>query len=241
MRRRLITLLLAAMGCCFVALPGCDRGPATAGSQPAHRTAARPASSTDSTDQDGPSPSEVARRLQAFHRAGRYSEIDEWVVPESREAVVEFLLAVDEVMASNAGLQAASNERFHGALPRQWDLAFMKDNFGLFSDRIRVFGEAVAGDSATVTIQEGDHLPLRRLVFARGDGRWRYRPDPYPRLMLTELRRLSRILRDIHTSITRGESFEDVHEAFVYRVLPQIGRIHNVPDARAVAATGVTE
>ncbi|MFQ5423801.1 MAG: hypothetical protein ACE5F9_07455 [Phycisphaerae bacterium] len=216
----LLTASLAAMP-----MAGCGHAP-----QPAAAT------NTHAPATTAGSPSDVLRRLHALHRQAAYSKIAELIVPDQRETESDWLLAIDEVLASNTALQDSVAECYRGGMPRYWNLAAIANNLGPFSRRIRILREHITGTTATVTLQEADNVPLVHAHLERVDGQWRYRPETPSTRMPTELRRLARLLRELAESVRKGAPFESIDDAFIFRVRPQLARIEQTIEPTTVAA-----
>lgn len=186
-------------------------------------------------------PSDVANLLQSHHAKRSYSEIAKLVVREKRDATIAALLAIDDVLAANEMLHRTAGARFNGALPGYWNLAVMENNLGPFSTDVNIINERIRNDTAMVTLQEGDNLPLFRAEFELVDGEWLYRPESMPVGRISELKRLARILRDVRESIFEGAAFGSLTDAYRYRVLPQIARIERGAEAGVPVAAAVEE
>jgi hypothetical protein len=211
---RAITLVLCA-GLSPALIAGC-RDSAT----PARAEAAAPPAVASTTPEQ--SPADVAAQLQALHRERDYARIAELVVEDCRAACVELLEAIDGVLDANAALRKTAEQRYRSPLTETWSLAAMEDNIGPFSNRVRLIGQQFKGDTAAVTLQAGDNIPLIHAAFERVGGRWQYRPDPSPAKLTAELCDLARTLRDVENAVERGTPFESYLDAFYYRVLPQM-------------------
>lgn len=170
-------------------------------------------------------PSEVVLLLQRLHREGAYSRLAEHLAEECREPVTDFLLAVGDVVAANQRLSDAVRRRAFESLPPGVDLSVIAENLGPFSRAVTVIREDRFGESASVTIQEGRHVPLVRLNFERRGGTWRYRAAVPSSETIHNLRELARIVGDVAGSVERGLSGIELADAIEYRILPQAGRV----------------
>jgi hypothetical protein len=179
------------------------------------------------------SPADVVVQLQVLHRERDYARIAELVVEDCRAACVELLEAIDGVLDANAALRKTAEQRYRSPLTETWSLATMEDNIGPFSNRVRLIGQQFKGDTAAVTLQAGDNIPLIHAAFERVGGRWQYRPEPSPARLTAELRDLARTLRDVESAVDRGTPFESYLDAFYYRVLPQMVKVVTAKDGDA--------
>lgn len=210
----------------LVGAPGCDRSQTPARAEGGERRI--PADET--TAAGAPSPVAAARRLHALHLARDYDGMADFIVDDRREPTLALLKAIDAVIDAHATLHKAAMAAYD-VVPREtWTLAAMEDNLGPFSTRVRWINQAFKGTTATVTLQEGENIPLVHAAFVFVDGRWRYRPEPTPRRMVAELRVLADVLRDVEQSVRRGAPFESYVDAFMVRVLPQMSRVVTARD-----------
>lgn len=245
MRPSLLTLLIATGAVAGAALAArIWRTPDWAAATPA--TGRRATSPTVSTPVARPlsgdptvtqSPLEAARQMQALHAERAYDRLAARITPDRSQAIVDYLSAVDEVLAADAALHEVVLRVHRVSLPESWNLRVIADNLGLFSTHVKWIGETVDGDRATVTLQEGDHVPLVRAQFERAGGRWLHTPDPPVPATVVELRRLSGVVRDVSRSVEQGASFEELADAFTFRILPQIVRAIQA-ESEPAASTG---
>lgn len=176
-------------------------------------------------DSASTSPARVAALLHEAHVRRDYGRIASWIADSRRQATIDFLRAVDAVLDSHADLRSVARRRFGEATSDPWRLDAMANNLGLFSEDVRLLNQVFTGTTASVTLQEGDHVPLVRAVFEKTDQSWRYRPQATPVAVTPELRRLASILTEITASLEAGATFDQYMDAFQDRVLPQIRRV----------------
>jgi len=166
---------------------------------------------------------EVAQALQAGRLPdGDAGSIFSLVVESRREGLAQLLTAVDGVLSADASLHARVRERLRVSLPESWNLRVIQDNLGLFSTNVRFIGESIDGDKATVTLQEGDHVPLIHARFVRVGGQWQHDPAAVDPGVCEALDRLAAVIRDVETSVEQGAPFESLADAFTFRILPRI-------------------
>ncbi len=189
-----------------------------------------------------PSPAQVAAELQRLFAARDYARLGELLIPERREATIELLRAVAEVLDANAAVQRAAEAAYgEAAIAVSWDLAAMQDNLGVFSARMKLISQRLKGNEAVVTLQEGEHVPLVHAEFVWSDGQWRHQPEPTPRAMVPELRELARILRELGHEVRSGAPIEAYFDAFADRVFPRMARVVTAQDQPSEMARGETE
>jgi len=233
--------------------------PSTAAPQQARASVDQPRGSTAAQScvtQDSPSPSpvsatasasrspaETARLLQTLHQQRDYAAIAPLIVAERRNAMLDLLMSIDDVLSANSELQEAVHGAFGVAVAGLWDLSPMENNLGPFSAQVSIINQSFKGDTATVTLQEGENVPLARVQFDWTGTCWQYHPEATPAQLLPELERLACILREVAESTRHGTSFDACFDAFTQRVFPQMHRIVTAGDDRpqAVAAGGPTD
>jgi hypothetical protein len=186
------------------------------------------------------SPAETALLLQALHQQRDYAAIAPLIVADRRGASLDLLMTIDDVLSANDELQEAVRGVYGSTVSGLWDLSAVENNLGPFSARVVVINQSFKGDSAIVTLQEGDNVPLARAHFDWAEDRWQYRPEVTPAQILPELDILARILRDLAGEAKGGLSFEACFDAFAQRVFPQMHRIIAASEVRSetVAVSG---
>ncbi len=185
------------------------------------------------------SPAELATLLRELHERRDYETIAQCITADRRESAVAILRAIDDVLESDDRLRAAVAARYGGPRFIAWDMSVMRNNLGVFSSEIRVINQTFHGDRATVTLQEGEHVPLVRAPFVYSEGRWLYEPDMPPGAMAAGLRGLADALASIRGEVERGDTdYAAYLQSFYGRVLPEMER---VAFARDVVETHVSK
>lgn len=192
---------------------------------------------TETGDAASRSPADVVLTLQRLHERRDYEGLAVFLEQDARVATVEFLKAVDEVIDAHARTEKLAEAAYGPLTAETWSVA-VEDNLGPFSKRVRLIGQQFLGDSAEVTLQEGDNVPVVHAKFVYDGQGWRYRPDRVRAGAPGELRRLAAILRDVGDAIEGGATYEHYCDAFVYRLLPQMDRV--VTGGREVASRPAT-
>ncbi|MBX3397006.1 MAG: hypothetical protein KF841_16750 [Phycisphaerae bacterium] len=182
-------------------------------------------------------PADVARRLNTLHITRDYVAIASHIVADRRDSVVEILRALDAVLEADARLRDAATKRFGGPEYVAWNLSVLQNNLGVFSKETNILNQSFQGDFATVTLQEGDHLPLVRAPFKQVQGHWYYAPDMPPAAMTGELRRLAMEIDNIRQGVESGFDYAEYLESFPRRVVPAIRRITLAKDEPAPRVT----
>ena len=171
------------------------------------------------------SPTEVAQKLGELHRSSQYEEMAKLIAPEGRQSTVDVIRAVDDVLSANAFLKKTAETQYRGPVVEARNLEPMANNLGLFSRDVTILSQRFVGETAYVTLQEGENVPLIHAEFVFQDGRWLYRPEKTPVGVARELVNLANILWDISSRINGEMSVNRFAQVFDMRVMPQIHRV----------------
>lgn len=122
---------------------------------------------------------ETFELLRAEHARKAYLAMRPYIDPDSRDAVLDLLLAVDALLASNTAALAAV-EKAAPEMPRQLlDIApVITANLELFSRKVRITGEDEdrAAGVGTIRIVIEDTPPPVEVHFRLREGHWVYSP-----------------------------------------------------------------
>jgi hypothetical protein len=151
------------------------------------------------------SPADAVRLVNALRRGSRLREMGLYVAPDRRQAVIELVRAVDQLMMDNQALQQRFRQAGCGAVGTLFDRSEVANIIGVFSMDVEVIEERRTGGSAVVTVQVGRRLPLDRIDLQLQDDRWVIQPDPPIRGLADELRNLGAALRRVGEAVTREE------------------------------------
>ena len=176
------------------------------------------------------SPADTVALLQTLHRQRAYDRIAPLIVADQRAVSLALLRAIDQVLDANESLRRMAEEAYSGPVTETWSLAAMADNLGPFSENVRRISQQFKGDTAIVTLQAGDNIPLIHAQFVLSGPQWQYRPEPSPNRLTTELLALTGILRSVEESVRYGAPFDSYLDSFLYRVLPQMARVVTAKD-----------
>jgi hypothetical protein len=139
------------------------------------------------------------------------------------EGTIDLLVAVDQLVAANAGFLSAVRRACPDMDVRSYDLAFTQDNLDLFSRRVDWVSVKEDGDCAVVTAEVSGRLPLREMLFRRQADRWVYVPGPEDRAVVVAIRQLARSLNQIElVALTRQPTDRQIDEEYRLRVLSKI-------------------
>lgn len=178
------------------------------------------------TAQPGMSPSEVILAINRARVAGHYDQLKQSLAPGRNSDHILILLAVDQVLSANTALQAAITKRFGSATAAQFDLSEIGESYGMFSFHVRVIRERINDERATVTIQEGDNVPLREVALELHNGRWLAATELPERGLVEKLQKLARIIDQIREQADQPAStFQQLADSFRLRAWPQIEAI----------------
>lgn len=142
-------------------------------------------------------PAETVRHLRRHLAEGRLSEVESFLLPDQRSEVMALLRAVSAVAGANESLQSAARERIGRAAARRVDRSQVVNAVGVFSRDVTVIDERIDSDTAVVTIQIADRLPLEQVQLIRTSQGWQVRTDPPVPGLAGELRTFGRILLDL--------------------------------------------
>jgi len=234
LNRRLLLLLLAAGGCRPETSSPPREGVAAVSRPAADSPAARPeAASTPSAG--GPAanavrgPQQVVREVNALRRDGRLPEMAEYVAEGHRDALVDMVQAVDEVVRANTALQQRLVALGYTGSAELFDRSQVANILGVFSRDIEAIEERIRGDTAVVTISVAGRLPLVEVRLVRRNRRWLIQPDePIPGLA-AELRNLGQALRQVALATTQREmSVDDIAREMNFWQQPVLQRIRTL-------------
>ncbi len=204
-----------------VVLSGCSRkgGPQES----------RAASDVTGVSHVPPTPGATVEYISKLRNEGRYVELRAFIERSQASGVVDFLLAMDELLAANDEVQAAIRDKAPAAPALTWDLGPLKNRQGLLSADVKVIDEQIEGPQAWVTIQVENTVPLEKIPLRRVDGRWVYWPESEVGELPEALRGLSRSLKRIASTIRRESLDEDgIAAEFRLCIQPRLRQIETV-------------
>lgn len=122
------------------------------------------------------SPRATVEALIDARRRQDYEAFDRYILPQRSAGVVETLAAVDQFLEANGELCTWVRVEISESLGRGIDHSKLAESLDIFSPRVEVRSERVAGDTAVIGYTVGGVLPLKRCELIRRDGRWWYDP-----------------------------------------------------------------
>lgn len=169
---------------------------------------------------------ETFDRLREWHSAGAYAALRPHIDPACREDVVDLLVAVDELLATNATVLARIRATCPGLDADRYDLGIIADNLDLFSRRVDLVKIEESRDRATVIAEVSGRLPLTRMPFRRVGDTWMYAPEAADPQIVVLVRALTRSLGQIDLVLcNRRLTPEQLAEEYRVRLLPKMEKI----------------
>jgi len=144
-----------------------------------------------------PTPVDTVRMVHAHRLAGQTGLLQEYLLPAQRPHVVEFIQAIDRLVAADRVLKAAVTRHFGPLSTEAFDRSRAANAAGIFSRDVDVLDERIDGDTAEVTVQIEDRIPLEVVALVRRDGRWLIKTDPPVEGLAAEIVRLAQTLTDV--------------------------------------------
>lgn len=184
------------------------------------------------------SPSRTIEHIRQCRRDGRLTEIEAFLLPDQRVAVLDHLLAVDDVVSAHRTLNQVIRERIGAGSATTFDADALANVVGVFSPNLEVVDETIDGDRATVTICVAGRLPLERVEMLRRDGRWVLRTDPPVPALTVEFRKLAQAARRVTLELrTRPLTADDLQRELRLRQKPILERIRELDESPPNAAS----
>jgi hypothetical protein len=177
-------------------------------------------------------PLETLRRAGQCRRARRLQDLAAYLLPEQRDAVLEQLLAVDELTAAGESLKARVNRVVGPGAAATFDRTGVTNALGPFSRDVECVSESVEGETARVRIRVAGQLPLEEVKLLRRDERWLIQTDsPIPG-MAAELRKLAGVLNRVGDEVERRHLTADqIERELALRQHPILQRIDQLTEA----------
>ena len=149
-----------------------------------------------------------------------------YIDPAHCEDVLDLLIAVDELLAANAGTQRAIRTACPTFPAERLDLSTLADNLDLFSRTVRFVSQQESGSTGMVRVRIGDRSELSDLPFENRHGYWVYMPGGSPADLLQVIRDMRVALDRI--TLTLGDqpkSPEQIGNEYRLRIGPKLKRI----------------
>ena len=121
---------------------------------------------------------QTARLLRQLRTSGRLGQLRPYLMPDHCEAILDVILAVDQLAIAAAELQSAIRDTIGEATADRYDFTSAANALELFSHDVELVDEQVRGDQASIVIQVASRVPLNTVRFRRINGRWILQTDP---------------------------------------------------------------
>lgn len=205
-------------------LGACEREPGAGTPAPAPQAA--PASTR--ADTATLTPRQTVKEIRRLRHRAAFVEMADHLVPEQREATVDYLLAVDRVVASHTRLSRTLSERVGAGAAASIRPGPLANIAGVFSADVEIVdvAESENGDDAVVTYCVNGQVPLETVTLVRGDDRWLLRPAPIDPEVTVQLRKLAEAADKVRVLVqSRNMTTEQVHQELGLRQTPILTRI----------------
>ncbi|MCH7700859.1 MAG: hypothetical protein IID37_04155 [Planctomycetes bacterium] len=121
---------------------------------------------------------ETARLLRQLRTSGRLAQLRPYLAPDHCEAILDVILAVDQLAVAADELRSAVGDTIGEATADLYDFTAAANALELFSRDVELVDDQVRGDEASVVIQVASRVPLNTVRFRRIKGRWILQTDP---------------------------------------------------------------
>ena len=122
-------------------------------------------------------PMETARLLRQLRTSGRLAQLRPYLAPDHCEAILDVILAVDQLAVAADELRSAVGDTIGEATADLYDFTAAANALELFSRDVELVDEQIRGDEASVVIQVASRVPLNTVRFRRITGRWILQTD----------------------------------------------------------------
>ncbi len=167
--------------------------------------------------------------LRLWHARCAYAAMRPYLDPNAREDLVDLLVAMDELLAANAGTQAAIRQACPGLDPSPYDLSYLQHYMAFFSKDVEYVRERNMGDEVVVVVQIGGRMPLEELQFRRlkpkkGPSWWVYVPGGQVPQLVPLIRQVAGALSQITLVLSTSKNVtpEEVRREFEIRIRQRI-------------------
>ncbi|MBI4581794.1 MAG: hypothetical protein HY718_19010, partial [Planctomycetes bacterium] len=173
---------------------------------------------------------ETFQQLRQWRQQGAYGAMEPYLQPAAREATIDLLLAVDELMTANRAALQAVRQACPDIDTSRFDLTVILDSLDLFSRRVELVRCEEMGNTAAAIAEVSGRLPLVEMHFERHDGRWVYVPGTENRNVVDLIRNMTRSLGQIALVLSgRPATAEEVDYEYRLRLAPKLTRMRQQP------------
>ncbi|MCB9853008.1 MAG: hypothetical protein H6819_07925 [Phycisphaerales bacterium] len=215
MNRRYFRAIIAGLAFAFAAT-GCD-----------HATIPQEASADASSGitRVSMSPVETALHIQKLRWDRDYASVERFMTEPGRSETIRLLKSVDVLLDAHDRLQNAAKDRYGDQIHRAWNISAMRNNLGVFSRDVTIINQTMKGDTAYVTIQESDRVPLVRAEFNRVDGVWKLTPPYRDTSICGPLSQFATCIDKVADKVRAGLSPEGYFDAVTNELLPGMAQV----------------
>lgn len=153
---------------------------------------------------------------------------------------IRFLKSIDRVLDAHDRLQENARRQFGDQIHHAWNVNAMQNNLGIFSRDIHIISQSLGGDTAEVTLQAADRVPLVRANFRRVDGEWKLVSSIADDDICNSLDEFAARIDSVADRITDGLTPTGYFDAVTRELLPgmaQIARGESLDNIRVTDAT----
>ena len=177
---------------------------------------------------------ETFEQLRADYARRAYAAMRPYIVPEQREATIEVLQAVDELLSANAAVLKAVGRASPETPAQALDISGpVLENLEIFSRTVRVLGEQENGQEGIVRIEIAGASPEVNVHFRRQNDHWAYVPGPDLAKAVQGFQDLTKAMNRIALSIMNGGHLTPEQVAYEYklRVQPKLQQFRTTAPA----------
>ncbi len=168
---------------------------------------------------DPDAPAHLLLRLRDLRQQHGYKDMESLVDAGRVGVMVDGLMAVDRLLQEGELLRRTAEEKVGPTAAVVCDISGLAAYLGPFSRDVRVVSSRIEGDTAIVTYQVGERVPVERAEFRRANGAWRYMPDEpddvLPRLLARMADRMAALRRQAEEGVHTEQAFIDEFAAQV--------------------------
>jgi len=158
--------------------------------------------------EDPNAPVRLLLHLRDLQHNQSYKEMESLVDPSRARVLIDTLMAMDHLLLAATQLQQTAEQRLGPHAAVVCNLGSLADYLGPFSRNVEVVSTRMDGDSATITYQVGERVPIERARVRRVSGQWRYMPDEPDYALPTLLRQLTDAMIRLHSQAETGAHTE---------------------------------
>jgi hypothetical protein len=169
---------------------------------------------------------ETYDHLRDWYTRRAYWSIRPYIDNSHNQDVIDMLIAVDELLAANAGTQRAIRTACPTFPAERLDLSKLADNLDLFSREVRFVSAEENGSQGIVRVRIPRRIDPVDLRFEHRDGIWVYLPGSGGAEMVPVIREMTVAMDRISLTLaSESKSPEDIGNEYRLRIGPKLKRI----------------